>query len=96
MILISINITTFASSFLHMLVLHTSETIIMNSMCSLQTYSWSNITVIYQNVLKLYIYIMCRYRHDFFSFITVIDICDLIVTNIICLINNYNTNTNTH
>ena len=37
--------------------LHTSETIIMNSMCSLQTYSWTNITVIYQNVLKLYIYI---------------------------------------
>ena len=37
---------------------------------------------------------MCRYRHNFFSFITVIDICDLIVTHIICLINNYNTNTN--
>ena len=39
---------------------------------------------------------MCRYRHHFFSFITVIDICDLIVTHIICLINNYNTNTNTN
>ena len=39
---------------------------------------------------------MCRYRHHFFSFITVIDYyqCDLIITHTICLINNYNTNTN--
>ena len=40
---------------------------------------------------------MCRYRHHFFSFITVIDYyqCDLIITHTVCLINNYNTNTNT-
>ena len=30
---------------------------------------------------------MCRYRHHFF-----LHHCDLIVTHIICLINNYNTN----